>query len=31
MSWNGGSGYNHASHIAYIKQLALTFIQDLSR
>ncbi|NYS31004.1 carbohydrate porin [Pantoea sp. WMus005] len=27
--WNGGGGYNHDSHLAYIDQFALTFNQDL--
>lgn len=31
IGWNGGGGYNHASHVAYIDQFALTFNQDLSR
>lgn len=29
--WNGGGGYNHNSHVAYIDQFALTFNQDLER
>lgn len=31
IGWNGGGGYNHDSHVAYIDQFALTFNQDLSR
>lgn len=28
---NGGGGYNHNSHVAYIDQFSLTFNQDLER
>ncbi len=31
MAWNGGGGYNHDSHVAYIDQFSLTFNQDLER
>lgn len=31
IGWNGGGGYNHDSHVAYIDQFALTFNQDLER
>ncbi len=31
IAWNGGGGYNHDSHVAYIDQFALTFNQDLER
>lgn len=31
IGWNSGGGYDHASHVAYIDQFALTFNQDLSR
>lgn len=31
IGWNGGGGYNHDSHVAYIDQFALTLNQDLSR
>ncbi|BDH47492.1 porin [Salmonella enterica subsp. enterica serovar Choleraesuis] len=31
ISWNGGGGYNHDSHVAYIDQFSLTFNQDLER
>lgn len=30
-AWNGGGGYNHDSHVAYIDQFSLTFNQDLER
>ncbi len=31
LAWNGGGGYDHDSHVAYIDQFAFTFNQDLER